>query len=159
MKLKNRLWCRAKCKGGYSNFGEVHNWFQVVDKGWVYGFYIFDDITNKHMIFTNTGGQNALIEVYKDTVGQIYPFENKECDTIFEGDVIEYSFFHKRTIENQNGELVVVRAVVEYGFNDSSDDAGVDSIGFYMNPFWNGEFKRIGNVWDNPELIPEGWKK
>jgi hypothetical protein len=96
---------------------------------WIYGgYYFWRDGACMHEKDAAIG-----LFVYPETVGQYTGLEDKNGKKIFEGDVIEY-----KTLR------LLVRFSEEYGCFT------VDGK-FWMSAY--SEFRIIGNIHDNPELL------
>ena len=129
--------------------------------GWIYGSlcnYLFNtENTTRPCIHIGNKGyiRNGFYEVYPDTIGQFTGLTDCNGKEIYEGDII-----HTR---NDN------RLIVKYGYkehivrlngvNDSFAAYGwiVENIQNGFTDFLDNEClqcKVIGNIHDNPELIP-----
>lgn len=131
---------------------------------WVYGIY-----GHGHKIIRQTGelsdaqdficpvGGTANVWYVVDSVGQYTGLKDKNGNKIFEGDILETEGF----------DGTVYRDVVCFGRFNDDDNRGTEYIGFYVK---SGNYTTsllemplgehnycgvIGNIYDNPELIPE----
>lgn len=127
------------------------------NKEWVYGNYLYDDMTEKHFIvpFGNISESTKVneegccycvgFEVIPETVGQYTVLSDKNGDKIFDGDIVN----GKNAIHGYYEKFIVVW-----------DD---EAAGFYCKRCRNTDcnycfdlvldIKIIGNIHDNPELL------
>lgn len=112
---------------------------RTFNREWVYGYYIYDKIADEHLIWED----GSWIQVIPETVGQFTGLYDNNSKEIFEGDIL------KR--DNPN-----------YGYGDPRQPEYLfsplrDLEYLYGDDNWificqSGEI--IGNIHDNPELIP-----
>ena len=129
---------------------------------WVYGIYarackIIDQTGKlsdaKDLICPMEGATNLWYVV--DSVGQYTGLKDKNGIGIFEGDILE----------SEECDGTDYRDVVCFGRFNDDDNCGNEYIGFYVK---SGNYTTsllelpldkycyvIGNIYDNPELIPE----
>ena len=128
---------------------------RVSNGNWIEGYFVLLAINEglKHAIYTGTDeGRFILFEVIPDTVGQFTGLCDKNGNKIFEGDILEVSY------DDGTAYTTEVRA---YGSTLCVDIEGEDynftAIDFAVD-IWKDnccEYKVIGNVFDNPELLEE----
>lgn len=100
-----------------------------------------------------------FVEVISETVGQLSGHEEK----IFEGDIVNYVTGNPKRYVNcivRFGEYETYTKIVDNGPTHNSDAGEVENhIGFYLedgtkkipiNSLW---IKKLGNIFDNPELL------
>ena len=94
----------------------------------------------------------AVREVIPETVGQFTGRWDEDCNKIFEGDILEISY------DDGTAYTTEVRA---YGstlcVNIEGEDYDFTAIDFAID-IWKDnccEYKVVGNVFDNPELLEE----
>ena len=105
---------------------------RILDDKWIYGTYMKQG--NNHFIIpkVNKNGYAKCIAVSKDTVSKFVISMNNEA--WFEGDILGI-------IRDFVDEYVITRIEKGNLINFDIDSAGA--------------FRRIGNRWDNPELVEE----
>jgi uncharacterized phage protein (TIGR01671 family) len=120
-----------------------------VDNGeWVYGYYWLDCVNGTHKItVSNMGADNfRCFKVIYDTVSQYVGLKDKNSKEIFENDIIKSS-------NNTIGQVYFDETSLQYLYKNREG-------GFR---FYNGqiedempiyrEYKVVGNVFDNSELL------
>lgn len=113
---------------------------RILDDKWIYGTYMKQG--NNHFIIpkVNKNGYAKCIAVSKDTVSKFVISMNNEA--WFEGDILEQKYEKwLGIIRDFVDEYVITRIEKENLINFDIDSAGA--------------FRRIGNRWDNPELVEE----
>ena len=123
---------------------------------WVYGYY-FKDFNGKSYIINTlqeiqtADTSNVWIEVLGETIGQYTGLKDKNGKEIYEGDII---FIKGET------KLLDIKGKVEYSnilaqfiiTNTGNIVNEAESLGDYEEE----DIEKIGNVYDNPELLEEG---
>lgn len=124
---------------------------------WIYGDYI--DATALTSVGRKTGlsrigypiiGGYETISVIAETVGQFTGIKDGNGTEIFEGDIIEVTLRHNNTIVSTYNAIVDQKEGA-FGFKNKQ--------GFC--PFYgqiHENYKVIGNIHDNPELMKGGEK-
>ena len=136
-----------------------------IDNGeWVYGCLIKVTLNGKtaHLIFGDNfsfdgNDVKALSHALVDpsTVGQYTGLTDKNGMKIFKGDI---GIYKQTDGVKRNGTPIVCIGKVVYNTNtasfavESKDEVGVK----YYDYFPIKDFKVIGNIHDNPELLEEG---
>lgn len=118
-----------------------------VESIWVFGCVSHrDNDSNFSVIYPYRNPQqkefdNRGILVYADTVGQYIGLTDKNGKKIFEGDIVEGYFDHKK-----------IRGTVVYGSDCSFyiDQKSILGIGMNNAEDW---VEVVGNIFDNPELL------
>lgn len=113
---------------------------KIIDGKWVYGIYIKQG--NNHFIIPkiNKNGYAKCIAVSKDTVSKFVIGMNNEA--WFDGDILEQKYEKwLGIIRYFVDEYVITRIEKGNLINFDIDSASA--------------FRRIGNRWDNPELVKE----
>lgn len=107
---------------------------------WVYGYYVYSKICDKHTIHTDLG---LFAEVDQDTVGQYVGFCDKNGKKIFGGDILDTPRWVVTYLANLNAGLHM-----NAGWYTQRDD---------FESWCELECERdhvvLGNVWDNPGLM------
>lgn len=118
-----------------------------VDNGeWVYGYYVkgfgynVNDIENR--IFTLDG--MYIHEVEEETVGQYAGLKDKNGREIYEGDIIEKTYYSYH--QPECSELFEIK-YEGLGFHFKH----IKGNAFYL-PFTE-DIEVIGNIYENPELL------
>lgn len=131
---------------------------------WVYGFYLEQDIynigsknTKRDLLIKNAGvivqnsEHDSGVVVDKETLGQYTGLKDKNGKEIYEGDII---FIKGET------KLLDIKGKVEYSntfaqfiiTNTGSIVNETEPLGDYEEE----DIEKIGNVYDNPELLEKG---
>lgn len=145
-----------------------------LDNGeWAQGQYLYDDVTGKGWITLSiTESQKTIgglfvycVEVDPETVGQFTGFEvykdphlitgEDGKDKLFESDVVRFSDFDYNGVDRE--KIGVIYWCDGGFFIDCTHKYGDDAI---YDIDWVLEqddcVERIGNRWDNPELLEDG---
>lgn len=109
---------------------------------WVYGYYVRipDAVGSVHRMYVpaeNPDESNAVYFIDPETLGQYTEFKDKKGNFIFEGDIIDFDYD---------------TSVVNWLDCCWALDDGVTLLEEAEN------VKILGNIYDNPELIPEPLK-
>ena len=122
---------------------------EKIKSNWVYGG-IFPQ---------NEGGDFAIIyqqkptvekyPVYADTVGQYTGMLDKNGIKIFEGDIVDFS-------DRSDGDGY---GVVRYDENETEFEFESDNICRSLGSYYPKNIEVIGNIYDNPEFLPEFLKE
>lgn len=119
-----------------------------IDTGkWVYGYYysecgntyIFEDRQKESMT-----RRNVVYSVKEDTIGQYTGLKDRNGKEIYEGDLLLSVGMVWKVVYHENLASFVL--CTEYGRGNSP-------LGEMIRSF---DFKIIGNIHDNPELLEEG---
>ena len=123
---------------------------------WIKGYLLGDEITGEYFIHASGNSVNEspkvgeegvlhflAFEVIPETVGQYTGLKGEHGTQIFEGDIIEGYFDHKK-----------IRGYIFYGSNAKFF---VQRKGLYGIELNNAEdwIEVIGNIHDNPELLED----
>jgi hypothetical protein len=147
-----RIYFRAKPVKPFVFNAETHK------PSWIYGGFYYDSCygnkdINSHRAYIvdfNTSGLGYIdhTEVIKDTVGQFVDRNDDNGDSLYELDIVKISLKYFN-IKDEIGLIIYKNGkfVVQYGYCDD-----------YVKSFdpWDSIVK-LGNVIDNPELIPKTW--
>lgn len=163
---------------------ENGNWVQTyTESDWVYGYYaptylcerdgktqnkyaiISDEfIGQPEMIGRNINtGLPKMFEIVEDTLGQYIGIKDRNGTKIFEGDIVDYVNYRRKGAMNKK-TVPPFRSVVEFGRHTISCCGCCyqkhEAIGFYFDNYNEDEetfdnIEVIGNIWDNPELMPK----
>ena len=124
-----------------------------IDTGkWVYGYY-FKDFNGKSYIINtlqeiqNADTSNVWIEVLEETIGQYTELKDRNMKEIYEGDIVQAVFADEEEPETK-GVVVYVEAGACYMVIANNGDEW--ELGYL------DEIEKIGNKWDNPELLEKG---
>ena len=107
---------------------------------WVYGDL---NMYENGVFISNWIGEAYQYEVDPETVGQYTGLFDKNGNELWESDIIENK--HKERY------LIVWGST---GFNAALD--GSKKAIYSANEYWFKSCKKIGNKWDNPDLLKEG---
>ena len=109
-------------------------------KKWVYGYLVSENYINEK----DTLGYTI---VDKETVGQYTGLKDKNGKEIYEGDIVQAVFADEEESEIK-GVVVYVEAGACYMVIANNGDEW--ELGYL------DEIEKIGNKWDNPELLEKG---
>ena len=137
-------------RGQTRKYGEIVKMNgEKIKSNWVYGG-IFPQ---------NEGGDFAIIyqqkptvekyPVYADTVGQYTGMLDKNGIKIFEGDIVDFS-------DRSDGDGY---GVVRYDENETEFEFESDNICRSLGSYYPKNIEVIGNIYDNPEFLPEFLKE
>ena len=127
-------------------------------KGWMYGYYSFNPITNMHWIRTprTTYWDEDMID--PSTVGQYTGLKDKNGKRIFEGDILHIA----RTADGLGGyyqppldypvNVVVKWDLCAWMWETLCEDKRYIS---FPDAWCDYECEVVGNMHDNPELLKE----
>lgn len=91
---------------------------------------------------------NVYVDVYEDTIGQSTDLKDKKGVTIYEGDILGLGFRSRDSVRYQEKGIVVWHLGGLYVKDETYTDP--HPIGnFLLN-----KIEVVGNIFDNPELIP-----
>lgn len=125
---------------------------RIDNGGWVYGCLIYnldpsnpEDVIREAWIREPLGNIAAAFAVIPESVGQYTGIKDESGVKVFVGDIIEHC------PEYMDGHI---------GYDEAEIDiVEFDDCGFIpmAGEMWSGENMRvIGNIHDNPELMPHG---
>jgi uncharacterized phage protein (TIGR01671 family) len=126
---------------------------------WVYGNLVQTGVGMRYIIPRNLIGDvipQWLVD--RDTVGQYTGLKDKNGKEIYEGDIVEFTWFDYVGSDTQFKGLVKYRSgLYEIWKNDKTEFFGSDGA-FILNHVWlqDEEFEVIGNIYENPELLKGG---
>ncbi|MEK5166008.1 hypothetical protein NYE69_27180 [Paenibacillus sp. FSL R5-0527] len=139
-----------------------------VDNGeWVYGYLIKDE-SGEVNIVNNYGTSYSWDEVDPETVGQIFPFKDSEESELYPGDIIKT--IHTRASEDVSSDDPFSNTAPGYeeyekiGFLEYYQGYNYGprlrwKKGHMMIPntstLWRMKAVKIGNRFDNPDLLGE----
>ena len=111
------------------------------DKYWI----VYQD--PRYMPDWNLPYQMVRTDIDKETIGQYTGLKDKNGNEIYEGDIVQAVFADEKELE-MKGVVVYVEAAACYMVIANNGDEW--ELGYL------DEIEKIGNKWDNPELLEEG---
>jgi uncharacterized phage protein (TIGR01671 family) len=126
-------------------------------KGWVKGCYTFSKKADRHLIWVQSDNDadwwhTIPVEVDRDTVGQYTGMMDKNGARIFEGDIIEcwsQGVKAQGSVQQRIDGLWIIYPAYQH-----------DSFwGLCPSADGNTSVEVVGNVYDNPELLPPSPKQ
>lgn len=108
------------------------------------------------VIDTPKGAQVAPIAVKDDTVCQFINETDKDGKPIFEGDILEFDFNvmpYGSPDRYGKGAIEWRQSAMQYSIRwDNNHVSYLDQLPVFD---WNSECKVVGNIYDNPDMIPD----
>lgn len=101
----------------------------------------------RYMPDWNLPYQMVRTDVDKDTIGQYTGLKDKNGKEIYEGDIVQAVFADKEEPEIKSVVVYVEAAACYMVIANNGDEWELG----YLD-----EIEKIGNKWDNPELLEEG---
>lgn len=131
---------------------------------WVEGFgFMFSEFSDEYAKEFGRNGDYILYthhgfyEVHGSSIGQYIGLKDKNGIGIYEGDIVDFTFFdHYDNGTNYKGVVKYRSGIYEIWKNNDSEFFGSDGP-FILNFAWlqTEEFEVIGNIFENPELLEE----
>lgn len=136
---------------------------------WAYGFYVhYDDVLDDHLddcdyiVERHNGKDFVFKKVIPKTVCQYTGLTDKNVTKIFEGDILRgYTYPYCSDGQyNYFAKIVWFKNSPAFGLytfkNPKSKVSGISSgISDYMEDFECDNWKIIGNIFENPELLED----
>ena len=119
--------------------------------GWVYGLVTKLDDEQFENLPAEMTDINAIsnIEIDYKTIGQYTGMLDKNGNKIFEGDIVDFS-------DRSDGDGY---GVVRYDENETEFEFESDNICRSLGSYYPKNIEVIGNIYDNPEFLPEFLKE
>ena len=123
---------------------------EVADGKWIEGFYSAEEYNPysgevEHIPRIQIIGKCVSLGVIPETVGQYTGLTDKNDKKIFEGDIVECVSGGERAV------ISWLKYFACFGLSFDGWCCGFDDYDFSLN-----DFKVIGNIHDNPELLKGG---
>ena len=123
---------------------------RMKDGKWIYGAYIPPDCT--YWEYPSIADNNHRFEIEPETLGQYTGYKDVDGNEIYEGDVLEVSFFDAESEDRHFRGIVNLCGMGMWEIMEP--DASSHLLGSVMGrDFFKA--KIIGNIYDNPKLLEE----
>ena len=109
---------------------------------WVHGY-----LANKKYINEYDNGDFYFTSIKEETIGQYTGIKDQKGKEIFEGDIVQ-AVFNDQEEPGIKGVVIYVEAAACYMVIANNGDEW--ELGYL------DEIEKIGNKWDNPELLKKG---
>ena len=113
------------------------------------GSWICGDLHTQDEYYSVDNGQ-IVVKVEPETIGQFTGLYDKNCDPIYEGDIIQGEYNHKHLIRYPEEDARFTATLVEFVGRKEEEEHTCGVPQKWINVF--GKVV-IGNVHDNPELL------
>ena len=122
---------------------------EKIKSNWVYGGIFPQNGDGDFAIIYQQEPTVEKYPVYADTVGQYTGMLDKNGIKIFEGDIVDFS-------DRSDGDGY---GVVRYDENETEFEFESDNICRSLGSYYPKNIEVIGNIYDNPEFLPEFLKE
>ena len=122
---------------------------EKIKSNWVYGGIFPQNGDGDFAIIYQQEPTVEKYPVYADTVGQYTGMLDKNGIKIFEGDIVDFS-------DRSDGDGY---GVVRYDENETEFEFESDNICRSLGSYFPKNIEVIGNIYDNPEFLPEFLKE
>ena len=122
---------------------------EKIKSNWVYGGIFPQNGDGDFAIIYQQKPTVEKYPVYADTVGQYTGMLDKNGIKIFEGDIVDF-------LDRSDGDGY---GVVRYDENETEFEFESDNICRSLGSYYPKNIEVIGNIYDNPEFLPEFLKE
>jgi len=125
---------------------------RITNKGWVYGYYVYDSLSDRHLISFMENRRYKVIEVIPESIGQYIGIKDIDDKKIYTGDITEnYEVF-------MFGDF-------KYYEDDIKGKIYTEAYGLYLQErggsMWvvvnekeqKDKYRIVANTFDNPKIM------
>ncbi len=132
---------------------EVGLFASTSEKEWVYGGYAKD--RSGEYIHDPMRGGHRMVKIAPETLGQFTGLTDRDGRKIFEGDICDFCVFdcfgsdtqYRATVSYEDGGFILRQASKE------GNEENFGSLDLSWVRYQDDEFRVIGNIYDNPEML------
>lgn len=116
------------------------------------GYWIYGDLVqlvqNRGLVFMDNG-HRILFAVDRETIGQYTGLTDKNCNKVFEGDIVRFVYVDGVGNDSHDEFLIIF----EHGAFRAQYLGNIKCAPIIFDDIAIDECYVVGNKWDNPELL------